>query len=224
MKKTNRITGNTPKWGKEKEWSLDIGSGGTPNPHANVFLERYMKENSHRLGSKAVIPPNLVIGDWHHLPFKEDSIDFVCASSVIEHVENPIACFRETLRVLKDDCHHNHYEITCPTAEYEVLGYFLFKEGLNPTHRWIFTRGGVYAISYLNHIKLSFRQQLLRWLPIKIKMGVYTHLYGVVAGHVLRLFGVEVRMQHLDIGDYLDFGTLKSEKEEKYEKNTPQKG
>jgi uncharacterized protein YbaR (Trm112 family) len=42
-----------------------------------------------------------VIGDAHALPFRDDSLDFVLASAVWEHLRNPFEAAREVHRVLK---------------------------------------------------------------------------------------------------------------------------
>ena len=45
---------------------------------------------------------DLVLGDAHHLPFKEGSFDLVLEREVLEHLEMPILVLRETSRILRD--------------------------------------------------------------------------------------------------------------------------
>lgn len=42
-----------------------------------------------------------VVGDLHNLPFKPNSIDFVCALAVVEHLRQPFVAAEEIWRVLK---------------------------------------------------------------------------------------------------------------------------
>jgi len=42
-----------------------------------------------------------IIGDIHHLPFKENSQDAIVCMAVLEHVENPPKAMEEIFRVLK---------------------------------------------------------------------------------------------------------------------------
>lgn len=42
-----------------------------------------------------------VVGDIHNIPLKDESIDAIICSSVLEHVENPIVAVKEMYRILK---------------------------------------------------------------------------------------------------------------------------
>jgi len=56
----------------------------------------------HEVNLDIVQLPNVdVVGDAHHLPFKNDSFDLVICESVLEHVENPPGVLKEIYRVLK---------------------------------------------------------------------------------------------------------------------------
>jgi len=48
-------------------------------------------------------PPHTysIVGDLGALPLKSDSVDLLISRSVLEHLENPIAAFREFRRVLR---------------------------------------------------------------------------------------------------------------------------
>lgn len=43
-----------------------------------------------------------VVGDIHNIPLKDESIDAIICSSVLEHVKNPIVAVKEMRRVLKN--------------------------------------------------------------------------------------------------------------------------
>lgn len=42
-----------------------------------------------------------IVGDIHHMPFQDDSLDAVICLAVLEHVENPIQAWQEIYRTLK---------------------------------------------------------------------------------------------------------------------------
>ena len=79
---------------------LDVGSGQSPHPRADVLLERYPEENRHRAGDPIdVSDPRLVVGDACDMPFADAEFDFVIASHIAEHVDDPRAFCRELARV-----------------------------------------------------------------------------------------------------------------------------
>jgi glycosyltransferase involved in cell wall biosynthesis len=84
------------------EWKvLDVGSGHQPNRRANVLLEKYRNETIHRTIQKIVIPIDkyMVIADAHFIPFKDKSFDYIIASHIAEHVDNPVKFCNELQRV-----------------------------------------------------------------------------------------------------------------------------
>jgi ubiquinone/menaquinone biosynthesis C-methylase UbiE len=54
-----------------------------------------------KVGSQRYIGPSFVAGDVEHLPFDDESLDFVLLSGIIHHLPDPIQCAREVYRVLK---------------------------------------------------------------------------------------------------------------------------
>jgi ubiquinone/menaquinone biosynthesis C-methylase UbiE len=42
-----------------------------------------------------------IVGDIHHMPFQDDSLDAIICLAVLEHVENPIQAWQELYRALK---------------------------------------------------------------------------------------------------------------------------
>lgn len=114
------------------EWNvLDVGSGHRPNRRANVLLDNEVGETVHRSGKKAIVPENkkMVIGDALAMPFKDKEFDFVIASHIAEHVDDPERLCNELMRVGK----RGYIETPGPLDE-------LF---LNETfHKWIVRRKG----------------------------------------------------------------------------------
>ncbi len=83
------------------ETVVDIGSGSgwtSIIPHEAIFFVDLSMKNLMALQSESSAP---VLTDAHCLPFDSDSLDFVIASEIIEHLNEPGAAAREIWRVLK---------------------------------------------------------------------------------------------------------------------------
>lgn len=102
---------------------LEIGPGRNPWPRAHAYADvddAFLAPL--RAAGKETAVANLGAGK---LPWPDKHFDFVLASHVIEHVEDPVAAAREIGRVGKAGL------IVCPSAFKD--GIFLFEEG---DHRW----------------------------------------------------------------------------------------
>ncbi len=109
---------------------LEIGSGDNPHSRSNVLCEKYLHTDTERAG-RAVTDRLLVIGDGERLPFKDRSFDYIIAKQVVEHMDDPAACFREMMRVSRRGGH-----IETPTE---------FQERINPDkkfHKWLINLKG----------------------------------------------------------------------------------
>jgi hypothetical protein len=79
---------------------LDVGSGQSPHPRADVLLEKFPDDNLHRAGDGVdTRDARLVIGDACAMPFADGEFDYVIASHIAEHVVDPAAFCREVARV-----------------------------------------------------------------------------------------------------------------------------
>ncbi|PWJ38512.1 class I SAM-dependent methyltransferase [Sediminitomix flava] len=108
-----------------KDRVLEIGGGHNPHPRANVIVDKYDDDNTHRSG-------NLYLGkgqefikaDGESLPFEDKEFDYVICCHVLEHVPNPIKFLNEMIRVSK----RGYIEIPSLMGEFLVPKY---------SHEWV---------------------------------------------------------------------------------------
>jgi ubiquinone/menaquinone biosynthesis C-methylase UbiE len=95
------------------------------------LLDKYPEETIHRTTQQIVIPEGkeFITGDALAMPLPDKSFDFIIASHIAEHVEDPEQFCREMSRVGKG----GYVETPGPLTEY-----------LMPTasHKWIVTKEG----------------------------------------------------------------------------------
>jgi SAM-dependent methyltransferase len=80
---------------------LDIGAGHNPFKNATHVVEIDPTQGRQRGGNSLVVPESakLIAGDVTALPFRSGSFDYVYASHVLEHVEDPERACQEIMRV-----------------------------------------------------------------------------------------------------------------------------
>lgn len=76
---------------------LDVGSGHSPHPSSDVLADAYL-DNRER-ADDAVMDRPFIQADIENLPFEDNTFDFVNASQVVEHAENPYMAISELQRV-----------------------------------------------------------------------------------------------------------------------------
>jgi SAM-dependent methyltransferase len=79
---------------------LEVGAGGNPYPRANVLLDGF-EVSAERVERRLVNDRPLVLGFCENLPFQDKSFDFVIASHVLEHTDDPEKFLAELQRVAK---------------------------------------------------------------------------------------------------------------------------
>ena len=79
---------------------LEIGGGQGPHLRADVVLDKYVGDSFERPRESAMsFSKPLVVGDGHHLPFKDQSFAYVIALHVLEHASDPSQFAAEMARV-----------------------------------------------------------------------------------------------------------------------------
>lgn len=97
---------------------LDVGCGVAQRGDVNVDLRR----------PAACIKNKFIIGDVHHLPFRENTFDKIICYHLIEHVKDPFLLLDELIRIT-----NGIVEITCP---HRFMVY-----AKSTSHRHCFSRG-----------------------------------------------------------------------------------
>lgn len=79
---------------------LEVGGGGNPYPRANILLDA-METSIERIEQQLIRDRPLVLGICEEMPFKDKAFDFVIASHVLEHSDDPEKFLSELMRVAK---------------------------------------------------------------------------------------------------------------------------
>ena len=85
---------------KKEDLVLEIGSGASPYFRSNVLCDAF-ESNHHRQNRSLVVDRPLILGYAENLPFKDNSFDFIIASHVLEHSDDPALFISEIQRVGK---------------------------------------------------------------------------------------------------------------------------
>ena len=68
------------------------------------------KKNTRRAGLHGYV--DLVLGDAHKLPFRDDGINLIVSTGTLHHIRRPHEVFKECVRVLKNGCEAWIYEFS----------------------------------------------------------------------------------------------------------------
>ncbi|HKT35406.1 MAG TPA: class I SAM-dependent methyltransferase [Nitrospira sp.] len=112
---------------------LDVGSGGSPFPHATHLAELYMGGTSHRYGPFRSEGLPVQVCDIGRLPYRNGAFEFVYCSHVLEHVSDPASACEELMRVGKRGY------IETPTRMSDIMFNYTH---LQDHHRWHINRVG----------------------------------------------------------------------------------
>lgn len=107
---------------------LDVGSGGDPNPRADVLVDCVIEGDAQRTFAFRK-HGQVVVGDINRLPFKEAAFSYVICSHVLEHVDDPAVACGELSRV------GGGGYVETPSDVHE----FMFPIGW---HRWLVRQNG----------------------------------------------------------------------------------
>ncbi len=85
------------------DFVLELGSGNRPYWRSDLLIDKYVSDASERPGKQAllIIDRPFIVGDALQLPFQDNSVDFVIARNIIEHIADIEALFCEFMRVAR---------------------------------------------------------------------------------------------------------------------------
>lgn len=104
---------------KKDDLVLEVGSGSSPYYRSNILCDAY-EQTQERWFTPLVTDRPTVIAFGENLPFRDKSFDFVIASHVLEHSEDPERFLEELQRVAKSGY------IEVPDAFMERLTHYTF--------------------------------------------------------------------------------------------------
>jgi len=106
------------------DFVLEIGSGHNPKARSDVLCDKFI-DDDHQRGGRIVTDRSMIEADGQHLPFADNSFDYVICSHVLEHVEDPKLMISELERVAS----RGYIEVPSEISE-RLYGW--------PYHLWIF--------------------------------------------------------------------------------------
>jgi SAM-dependent methyltransferase len=109
---------------------LDVGSGHRPHEDATHLVDLLPEDDSERGKPIQQLGLPLLLANVESLPFKDKSFDYVYASHVLEHTQNPEAACRELMRIARAGY------IETPSPFYEQGYNYPNPERGWPFHRW----------------------------------------------------------------------------------------
>ncbi len=142
---------------------LDIGGGGDRYLNIPGYVNLDIQRSNR----------TTVLGDAHHLPFREGAFDLIILESVIEHVRKPWIAGNETYRVCKED------------GYVYVEGAFLQPLHGYPSHYFNTTREGLKVLfEDFQEIRSGVQpnqmpSQALLWFLIEMIYGIFPKLASV---------------------------------------------
>ncbi len=176
---------------KKNALVLEVGSGGNPYFRANVLCDSYITTQE-RFFVPLVHDRPTIIAPAENLPFKDNAFDFVIASHVLEHSDNPAKFLEELQRVAKAGY------IEVPDAVMERLTHYTFHR-LEITER----NGELIIRKKKNYIQDKELAELFDYKAIKL-------FSGLVSKHP---FDFHVRFYWSKIGGGLKYKIINPEYE-----------
>lgn len=176
----------------QNDWLvLDVGSGHNPHPRANILLDRNIGPHQDRSGRPCRIDKPIVLGDACSLPFKDKSVDYIIASHIAEHMDEPHLFCGELMRVGKKGYIETPSKVTEALLSesvhkwyvYMKRGSLVFEKKRKP-HPLGLIGKLFYSLFYLNQERLGrtiyFRNKYARHISTKL-VGLFIRVPWVKA-------------------------------------------
>ena len=119
-----------------------------------------------KLGKKLYPKLNIKKGDIYHLPYKNNALDMIICTEVLEHLEYPEKALREIMRVAK-----KHMVISVPNEPFFILsnllrGKYLKTFGNHPEHINHWTSQAFKKFLRKNKLKISSTKYPFPWTVV----------------------------------------------------------
>ena len=162
---------------------LDIGSGYPFQKEMGEYRDSFTVSRYYALGYDLSYHPHIV-GDIHHLPFKDGSVDAIICKSVLEHVPEPQRAVKEMYRVLPEGG--------------KIFAFLPFIHGYHgaPNYKdyYRFTKDGVkYMFRHFTKVEMvevrGYFSTLCQFIPVLNRLATAVNFldrftgYGVTAGY-----------------------------------------
>ena len=175
---------------KQQEIILDVGCGKIsviPNEYKNITCD-FLHTNN----------PD-VVGTVLKLPFKDDSVDYLCASWMFEHVEEPTCTLLEFCRVIKPGGYLYLTTNFCWHIHERPRDFFRFTEfGL----KYLFEKYGNWEIQFLK-ASAGFWITILQMLNYKISsvLGMF-HPVATIPLQISALYLEKINFDNSVVAGY----------------------
>ncbi len=139
---------------------LEVGPGSNPTKRADVLVEKFLNDDTHRRGGLRIFPhQKLIESDGENLPFRDKEFDYVICSHVLEHANDPVKFISEQMRVAK----MGYIEIP------SLIGEFLSPK---KSHKWVILEIEDKIVMFekeriIHRFENDFGELFLNYLPYK---------------------------------------------------------
>lgn len=162
-----------------------------------------------RLDLDLALNPNFV-ADAHCLPFRDDSVDEIYCSHLLEHLRNPILAVKEVMRVLKPK---GHGVFIVPNIHFPWTIYVMYRYGTRRSpyevHRWRTDQGALNAVlkrvGFIVSEPLPLRDEEKHWGVEYLLFGSKFDLFGQgLRFAMMKIKWVDALIKHIDARAYVN--------------------
>lgn len=173
---------------------LDIGSGHNPHPRADILMDRELGTSIDRSGKSIRLDKEkpFILADSQFLPFRDKVFDYVIASHIAEHMEEPKRFCKELIRVSQRGYIETPSKLTEIFLGEAFHRWYVYHKGstltfekkrrTKPTSE-LFYRFFYYDIERVGHKKMTLKRVKVVHIMLKIIVYVLRRLW-VLSGKI----------------------------------------